>query len=131
MPMRKGTTGASGIRPGGIVLTKNVIRAAYSFLHTTEPFNEWSELPSADDVIFRVTRSHNEAGHCDVAEDGDIIIALSSRLHGYSQSILTTVAHEMIHAVQFIRGEPTTHGAGFLKLARQVCKHHGFDLKGF
>ena len=46
-------------------------------------------------------------------KSGKICVGMSSVLHGHSASILTTMAHEMIHVRQFLRREPATHGKRF------------------
>jgi hypothetical protein len=129
MPTRKGHLAAP---ESGISLTPEVLAAAYDYLRLTAPFNRW-KLPPSSKVKFRVTRSRKEAGWCDSTElqTGKICIGVSDTLHGHSASLLTTMAHEMCHIRQAIRGENLTHGAGFCKLAAQICAKHGFDLLGF
>ena len=127
MPTRKGIP---GMKARGIALNGDIMAAAYDYLRSTPPFNRWG-LPPSKDVGFRVTRSHREAGVCEVLDSGKIRVGMSSVLHGHSASILVTMGHEMIHVRQFLRNDPATHGKAFQKMAEQVCEKHGFDLLGF
>jgi hypothetical protein len=110
-------------------LTPEILVANYGLLRVCDPFRRW-RLPDADDIVFRVTRSHHDraAFH---AEAGDLQIDISDRLHGTLPELLVSMAHEMVHLRQHLMGFDPTHGEEFRRLARQVCKHHGFDLKAF
>lgn len=106
--------------------TADTLRAAYAFLDETPPFNSWN-LPDAEEVIFRVTRSKSDHGWHDF-KNGHHTIALSRITVGSTLNLVMTMAHEMVHIREWqlqIRGEG--HGAAFRKLAQRVCEIHGFD----
>lgn len=111
--------------------TAENLQHAYEFLASTPPFRGWG-LPDAEDVRFRVVRDPALRGWYNV-ENGAHVIAVSSRTIGYTNNIIATVAHEMIHLyLREVgaegRGE---HGRAFNKLAAQVCRIHGWDTKLF
>lgn len=107
------------------LLTPALVRAAYSLLHETRPFNRWG-LPDSDEIEYRVTRRADEMGALITTRNGRCILAVSSRWNGTLHSLLETVAHEMIH---MRLGYRAGHGPRFQRCARLVCKHHPFDLK--
>lgn len=111
-------------------ITPEIIESAYEFLRTTLPFRRW-KLPPADDIEFRVVRDPTIYGS--YIEESSHIIAISDRLVGHTTTLLATLAHEMIHLYQAIRGTggKNQHGVEFRKFAAQVCKAHGFDPKAF
>jgi hypothetical protein len=115
-----------------VKITPDILRHAFEFLAATEPFCRWS-LPDADDVDFRVGRSQTVFGWMDWATGKRPVICLSQPLHYHTNSIMETMAHEMIHLylrdVKADKGAP--HGAPFRKLAAQVCRVHGWDLGSF
>lgn len=112
-------------------LTADTLRAAYDYLNTTPPFTRWN-LPEGVDVHFRVVR--DPKSYADYHWSGTKhVICVSARLIGFTSSLMSTMAHEMIHlheenANACGRGE---HSAAFQKWAAQVCRSHGFDPKLF
>lgn len=120
------------IREGGQVslpLTPDVLRGAYAFLCTTEPFRRWN-LPDEHDVRFLVSRDRETMGWYTADPH---VIAVSSWFVGHSYTLLSIMAHEMIHLHQreTKMDNAAQHNAVFRKLAIKVCKIHGFDPKLF
>lgn len=110
-------------------LTPDLLAAAYDFLLTTHPVKSW-KLPPSDEVEFHVVRSTKIFGDC--VQDGDkLVIRVSEAKNGHMETLLATIAHEIIHLRQFITGDTGNHNAYFHKMARQVCKAHGYDPKSF
>ena len=64
-------------------------------------------------------------------ENGIPIIRVSEARNGHAVTLLSTLAHEMIHLRQVQMGDSGNHNLLFRKLARLVCAAHGFDLKAF
>lgn len=114
-----------------LILNKHILAAAYNYLANTQPFYKWN-LPEADDVRFVVTRTrHRDGEYLYYARQHFIYI--SSAGHGHTNTLMKTMAHEMIHvheqhAKACGRGE---HSAAFGRWAEQVCKVHGWDVKSF
>ena len=113
-------------------LTADTLRAAYEYLITTPPFDDWN-LPEGDDVVFKVVRSPRYFGRYMRDHRSRHLIEVSSRLVGWTQTLLKTVAHEMIHLHQGHAGmeSDAQHNAAFWALADEVCRIHGFDPKEF
>lgn len=114
-----------------LVLTPEVLCAAYDLLELTEPFCRWN-LPSSDQVAFKVLPLKGKCAEC-VPWGPDYAIHMSSCCVGHLNTLLMTTAHEMVHIYMYRVGinEKNHHGPGFRKLAGQVCKVHGFDPKLF
>ncbi len=85
-------------------------------------------MPAGKDMYFRVTRSVNTLG----TAQGMTEIGISSVNIGRTYSLMTTMAHEMVHIYNASKGHTRSeHAAEFKRCARLVCKHHGFDQKMF
>lgn len=115
-------------------LTPEVLRQAYEFLDSTEPFVRWN-LPDSHNIKFKVVRAPSRLGRFCYCTDGtELCIEISARNIGHTINLLTTMAHEMVHVYQMcVKMDKGTgeHNAAFKKLAAQVCKSHGFDPKLF
>lgn len=110
-------------------LTPDMLAAGYDFLRTTEPFKGW-KLPESDDVGFHVVRDPKM--HADFGiVDGVPTIRVSENGAGHTATLLSALAHEVIHLRQHLRGDRETHGARFKRMAARICQAHGFDLKTF
>jgi hypothetical protein len=110
-------------------LTPDLLAAGYDFLRETTPFKGW-RLPPADEVGFHVVRDPKMFADCGM-EDGTLIIRVSEAKNGHTATLLSTLAHEMIHCRQFLTGDSGNHNVTFKRLAKSVCAAHGFDLKSF
>jgi len=113
-------------------ITPDVIRNAYEYLRSTRPFNSW-KLPHADKIQIRTVLAHDKLGewrfdnkhHC---------ISINDKYISTSFSLLTTLAHEMIHMAQYVLKTETSnseHNKDFFKKVKTVARHHGFDSKWF
>lgn len=123
-------------------LTPDVLVGAYEFLRRTRPFNQW-KMPPAEDVVFRVVRAmkcapeawaqHMSAGQKDNPHKGHHVIDINERKVGTTITLIQTMAHEMCHVREsmLIKYTGEAHGKTFNRLAAQVCRHHGFDVKAF
>ena len=101
-------------------------------LRSFPPFSRWN-LPPADEVEIRTPQRSDVLGEWSKWEGGHHIITISSKSHGHLITLIQTVAHEMIHAYQDIKGTSNRaqHNAEFKRLAAQVCRVLGFDEKAF
>ncbi len=118
-----------------IVLTPEIIEGAYEFLRTTPPFRNW-RLPEADEVTFVVSRHKRYVGYHRGTRHKiyDHEIGISEVCVGHTNTLLRTMAHEMIHQHQQrsrTQTAHTEHNAEFMRLARIVCRYHGWDEKEF
>jgi hypothetical protein len=115
-------------------LSPDMLESAYAFLLTTPPFRRW-KLPHADEVEFRVLVDEDVMGHfMQYVATGAPIISISTTKIDHTINLISTVAHEMVHLKQAIDKTDTPdveHNDEFKRLAKLVCKHHGYDYKGF
>lgn len=114
------------------LFNRDTLRATYAFLAETPPFSRWN-LPDADDVTFQVARTKTHFGWC-TFHDPKFTIAISSATVRDTATLVTTMAHEMIHVHERCSGAcrpGVQHTAAFRKWAAQVCRVHGFEPKGF
>lgn len=114
-------------------LTVDMLRAAYDYLCTTPPFAKWN-LPDGEDVKFRVGKTANLCAWVEkISRKPHYTIVISQAKTSQTVSLMQHMAHEMIHVHLYMVGAETggEHNAAFRKLAVQVCKYHGFDLRLF
>jgi hypothetical protein len=113
-------------------LTPERCAAVYECLKQFKPFNRW-KLPSAADVVFRTpARRDCMAEHVHAPGDAkQHIITMSTFKIGHFDTLVRTMAHEMIHVAQAANGQRTRseHNADFHRRARIVAKHNGWDPK--
>jgi hypothetical protein len=112
-------------------LTPAMLEATYELLRLTKPFKQW-KLPHADDVEFHVTRHADRRGDCVDAGHAHVI-RISETQHDTLVDLIETMAHEMVHLrLDIIRPkDKATHGVWFKRLAKQVCRHQGFEEATF
>lgn len=111
-------------------LTPAILRSCYAFLLNTPPFTRLG-LPKPGAVEFQVIADRQRKGWCGKKLlKNDFILAISYASVSHTNTLICTMAHEMCHIPTWgkDRGD---HGAHFMRLARRVCKHHGFDPKEF
>lgn len=116
-------------------LTPELMEGAYEFLRLTQPFRGW-HLPHADEVEFVVSRHRSHVGyHRGIRRKvRSHEIGISELYVGHSNTLLRTMAHEMIHQYQQRNRTETAnteHNAEFMRLAKVVCRYHGWDVKEF
>lgn len=114
-----------------LTLTPEMLEAGYVLLKTTKPFRSWS-LPDPDEIVFHVTRHRTVGADCWAGRKSPAEIRVSEHYTGSLARLLEIEAHEMVHLYQMLRGTETPgalHNAEFMKLIRQVAKHHAMDAK--
>ena len=119
-------------------LTPHALAAAYEYLRTTPPFKGW-KLPEADAIVFKVARDSPCHGfhqrHTKYLSQGsEHCIGVSETSVGHTDTLFRVLGHEMIHMWQSItraQTAGTVHNAEFRRIARLVCKTHGWDAKHF
>lgn len=111
-------------------MTPDVLRACYNFLSETLPFRNWN-LPDGDDVEFVVVRDPSLFGWYSPI-NGRHRIGISETTVGHTDTLIRTMAHEMVHVHEHCSGPCRDgHSRAFRKWAALVCKHHGFDPRAF
>jgi len=116
-------------------LTPNVVEAAYDYLRATSPFKGW-KLPPGDEVAFTVDCDRvNEAAHYVDGRARLHTIWISAYNVETTDALMQASAHEMIHAYQdgvlHTGSRRVHHNAAFIRLARSVCRYHGWDVRTF
>lgn len=106
-----------------IQLTPEMLRLAYDYLAVQKPFSKW-KLPPSKEVKFRVSRHKDRFGHHQMI-GGVVHIVFSSCFVGRHETLLATMAHELIHF------KDASHGRVFQGLADKVCRLHEFDRLTF
>ena len=110
-----------------LVITPEMMAAAYDYLATTPPFCNWN-LPESEDVTFIVYRSMVNRGDWFRIKDRHRI-RISSRYAKSTTSLMETLAHEMIHLHEDHNNcsGKGQHSAAFNAWANEVCEIHGWD----
>lgn len=112
-------------------LTPEMLEAVYELLRTTPPFRGW-KLPHSDEIEFRVTHDLDLRGWCQCTRPPRI--GISNRVNGHVETLIRSMAHEMVHlyeGLNLIARDDVEHSTKWKSLAKQVCRHHGFDEKLF
>lgn len=110
-----------------LVITPEMMAAAYDYLVTTPPFCDWN-LPESEDVTFIVYRSMVNRGDWFRIKERHRI-RISSRYARSTTSLMETMAHEMIHLHEDHNNcsGKGQHSAAFNVWANEVCEIHGWD----
>lgn len=114
-------------------LTPEACAAVYDCLRQFAPFSGW-KLPPAEQVEFSVTRDHKNFGtHVHYVGTDDHIIEVSEVNNGHFNTIVLTIAHEMVHLHQRRKRLTTKaeHNADFKRRAARICAELGWDAKAF
>lgn len=88
-------------------------------------------MPESEEVEFHVKRDKKVYGTYHFGESHAITV--SDAVVGHWSTLTETMAHEMIHLHQSIRGTQSKaeHNHEFKRLAIRVCKTFGFDERCF
>jgi hypothetical protein len=101
---------------------------AYEYFRSTPPFRGWS-LPESDEVEFHVIEHTDRYADAEWRVGHLPILRISRRMVRGTPELMGAMAHELIHLR--LLPEDGSHGDEFLRLARQVCRIHGFNPEGF
>lgn len=114
-----------------IFLTPDMLAGLYDVLRLTRPFKGW-KLPPSEEVGFHVGDAESPQGEW-WFDKGQHQLRVSAKKHHTLHSATMTLAHEMCHMREKQIGArmDVQHGWQFKRLARSVCRHHGFDLGQF
>ena len=113
-------------------LTPEMLEKSYDLLRVSPPFRRYS-LPPSEEITFHVGRTRHLQGEYDHVRDVGHVITISDGKIGRLVSLIEVMAHEMIHLYQREKKSetPAQHNVEFRRLAKIVCRHHGFDPKLF
>jgi hypothetical protein len=108
-------------------LTPELLRSVYDMIVQTDT-KFWAAMPASKNLKFAVVKS--QAFYAET--DGEVL-RVSEAKNGHIDSVIISVAHEMVHVLRQKKGfsDWDRHGAAFNKMARRVSKRCGFDPKSF
>jgi len=105
--------------------TSKTLEAMYIMLCQIKPFNHW-EMPNTACIKFNVT-SEEDAYGTYIFEDDMHLITISKAKCSHFETILKTLAHEMIHMKRYRNKNWDKHDAVFRRYATAVADEFGFD----
>lgn len=111
-------------------LTPKIIENIYAMLYCTEPFSDW-DLPLPEEIKFIVDHDPDTMGTYlyDDGTDHAHTITISDARCGHLDTVIRTMAHEMIHASRWntVTQAWTKHDKTFRNRAKMVATELGFD----
>jgi len=105
--------------------TGKTLEAMYLMLCQMKPFNTW-DLPNTAIINFIVTSEEDSYGTY-VYDDDIHIITISKAKCSHFETILKTLAHEMIHMKRYRTNAWDQHDAVFRRYAKSIADEFGFD----
>lgn len=110
-------------------LTPTILQHAYEYLKECPPFKRWG-LPEGESISWHVTKETKREGWCKTSfgKDGEALhtIAASCVYIKTTDALMQIIAHEMVHIRCHMLGVKAHHGYEFKRLAKMVCREHGF-----
>jgi len=111
-------------------LTSEIVKNLYASLYCCYPFTKW-KMPLPEEIEFVVTSDPETMGTYlyDTGEDYEHTVTISSARCGHYYTVITTLAHEMIH-MSFHRQEGAKwaqHGKPFRTRCKLVANELGLD----
>ena len=109
------------------LVTESSLVAIYEMLVRLPPMNKW-KLPPSKKIEFRVRKLDNCLG---MFEPDPHIITISTLKNGHLDTVIRTMAHEIIHLYLYQRNSRVwdQHGKTFTDLTSRVSSRLGFDPK--
>ena len=113
-------------------MSPELLEGSYRLCLAAKPVSGW-KMPDPDEIVFRVLATKERYGHFRAGINGGRHeIAVSAATVGTLDMLNRTMLHEIAHLADFLHhGDGVSHGVGFRKLARDICRHHSLDLKSF
>lgn len=109
--------------------TSTTLRSIYLMLCDLRPFCNWS-LPIAEEIIFVASNDTDAMGtyiYDDTKEKH--VLTVSKAKNGHLETVIKTMAHEMIHMKRGNTSKWDKHDAVFRRYAHQISKELGFDAQ--
>lgn len=109
-------------------LTPKLLETSYEVVRAAFP--KW-KLPDGDSLEFRVIgKCQDRWGHFRESTDGTHEISISIAVKSLDL-LQRTMAHEVAHLRQHMLGHRDNHGAGFTRIAKQMCRKLGYAQETF
>jgi hypothetical protein len=110
-------------------ITPKIIENIYAMLYCCEPFSAWG-LPLPEEIKF-IVNSDPETMGTYLYDDGEShahTITISDARCGHLDTVIRTMAHEMIHMSFYRRqGYKWAHHGKEFRTRCHMCKELGFD----
>ena len=109
------------------LVTRSSLIAIYDMLVCLPPMNGW-KLPPSKKIEFRARKLDDCLG---MFEPDPHIITISTLKNGHLDTVIRTMAHEIIHLHLYQKSSRVwhEHGKTFTNLTTGVARHLGFDPK--
>ena len=112
-----------------IKLTKEMLAHCFDMIAATPLMSKWG-LPESEDVKFKLVARKKYFGRY-IYDGGNHTIEISTKSVGTFQTLISTMAHEMIHLHQSQLDLPVADDAAFDWFAETVCKELELDRLAF
>jgi hypothetical protein len=113
-------------------ITVSMLRASWDYHAASGPMVKWN-LPPGEDVDLRLGRAKSSTYALTWHDKDRLWITFNTHLHGTSDTLHRSMAHEMIHwymSHNHIK-DTSDHGPVFQSYALAICKFHGYDPRAF
>jgi hypothetical protein len=109
------------------IITEQSVKMIYSMLRKLPPFDSW-KLPPASKIKFKVDPNFKFMGELDVKP---YKMTFGTKHQEHFLSIVTTVAHEMVHLHLYLEGVASynQHRRIFRQKSAEIGSLYGFDRK--
>lgn len=111
-----------------MAISSSTVRATYEYLSQIPPFKRLN-MPASESVTFEV----NNDPACYGEYEPEHVIRISRAKVGFLETLIKTVAHEMVHLHLYRTGykEWDSHDKKFEYYANRISTTMGFDPKEF
>jgi hypothetical protein len=114
-----------------IQLTSTILKNMYTMLVVCKPFDKW-DMPLPEQIKFIVDHDPDTMGtflYDDGADKYEHVITISAARCGFLDTVIRTMAHEMIHASRWNTSTAAwqKHDKVFRSRAFAVSQSMGFD----
>lgn len=107
--------------------TSSSLRSIYIMLRNLAPFKNWS-MPDEKNMIFVASNDTDAMGTYIYDEELERhVMTISKQKNGHLDTVIKTMAHEMIHLRRWKTSGWDKHDDVFRKYATQVANELGFD----
>jgi hypothetical protein len=112
-----------------MVLSPKILKNVYLMLLACKPFNDYKSMPPADNIRFVVNSDPDTMGTYlyDEDEAPSHVITISKERCGHLNTVIQTMAHEMIHLKRHKTKAWDQHDDKFRKYAKDIADELGFD----
>lgn len=101
------------------------LEAMYLMLCQMKPFKTW-DLPNTAEIKFLVTKEEDALGSY-IYDDDIHTITISKAKCNHFETILKTLAHELIHMKRYKTQHWDKHDAVFRRYAKSIADEFGWD----